>query len=147
MKVKIKHKPHAKAKWIIRLFGLPFTLFPKGFIGWADDAIKKMGVHSTTHLDAPYHYGPLSEGKKAKTIDEVPLEWCYGDGVVIDMSHKKDFEVITLQDVQDFLQQNAITIQPKTIVLIKTGRDKFIYDKDYFKKGNRDECRGYFVAY
>ncbi|MDI9312049.1 MAG: cyclase family protein [Limnohabitans sp.] len=135
MKVKIKHKPHAKAKWIIRLFGLPFTLFPKGFIGWADDAIKKMGVHSTTHLDAPYHYGPLSEGKKAKTIDEVPLEWCYGDGVVIDMTHKKDFEVITLQDVQDFLQQNAITIQPKNIVLIKTGRDKFIYDKDYFKKG------------
>jgi hypothetical protein len=33
MKVKIKHKPHRKAKWLIRVLGLPFKLFPKGFTG------------------------------------------------------------------------------------------------------------------
>ncbi len=32
MKVKIKHKPHRKAKWLIRFLGLPFRLFPKNFI-------------------------------------------------------------------------------------------------------------------
>ena len=41
MKVKIKHKPHRKSRWLIRAFGLPFRLFPKKFSGWADDEIKK----------------------------------------------------------------------------------------------------------
>jgi len=41
MRVKIKHKPHKKAKWILRAFGLPRRLYPKGFDGWADDTIKK----------------------------------------------------------------------------------------------------------
>jgi hypothetical protein len=36
MRVKIKHKPHYKAKWLLRLLGLPFKLFPKDFVGWAD---------------------------------------------------------------------------------------------------------------
>ncbi len=135
MKVKIKHKPHRKAKWLIRLFGLPFKLFPKGFIGWADDSIQKMGVHSTTHLDAPWHYAPTCEGKPAKTIDEVPLEWCFGEGVVIDMKHKADFEAITQKDIEDFLKENDLTLQKGMIVLIKTGRDKHMGTKDFFKKG------------
>jgi hypothetical protein len=86
MRVKIKHKPHKKAKWLIRLLGLPFRLFPKGFDGWADDSIQQMGVHATTHIDAPWHYSPTCAGKPAKTIDQVPLEWCYNDGIVIDMT-------------------------------------------------------------
>lgn len=135
MKVKIKHKPHGKSKWLIRIFGLPFRLFPKNFVGWADDSIKKMGVHSTTHLDAPYHYAPIIEGKKAKTIDEIPLEWCFGPGIVLDMSHKSDFDPITVSDLEAFINKEKLVIEPKMIVLIKTGRDKFINTKDYFKKG------------
>ena len=76
MKVKIKHKTHRSSRWLVRAFGLPFRLFPKAFMGWADDEIRNMGVHSTTHLDAPWHYAPTSLGKKAKTIDEDPLDWC-----------------------------------------------------------------------
>lgn len=135
MKVKIKHKPHRKAKWIIRIFGLPFKLFPKNFVGWADDTIQKMGVHSTTHLDAPYHYAPLCEGKTSKTIDEIPLEWCYAPGIVIDMKHKADFDPITVEDLVGFLDKEKLKITPGMIVLIKTGRDKNIYQKDYYKNG------------
>jgi kynurenine formamidase len=135
MKVKIKHKSHAKSKWLIRALGLPFRLFPSKFQGWADDTIQKMGVHSTTHLDAPWHYGPQCEGKKAKTIDEVPLEWCYGDGVVIDMSHKNDFEPITRADLEKFVQENEIEIKDVTIVLIRTGRDKLMGTKAFAEKG------------
>jgi Putative cyclase len=76
MQVKIKHKPHRVARLLVRLLGLPFRLFPKDFVGWADDAITKMGVHSTTHIDAPWHYGPISAGRPAQTIDEIPLERC-----------------------------------------------------------------------
>jgi hypothetical protein len=71
MRVKIRHKRHATARLLVRV-GLPFRFFPKDFLGWADDTITKMGVHSTTHIDAPY-YGPTSGGAPAKSIDEIPL--------------------------------------------------------------------------
>ncbi|CAA0156072.1 cyclase family protein [Tenacibaculum maritimum] len=135
MKVKIKHKPHRKAKWLLRFLGLPFGLFPKKFEGWADDTIKNMGVHSTTHIDAPWHYSPTTNGEKSKTIDEVPLDWCYGEGVVIDMKHKKDFDPITVSDIDKFLQKNDLTLKPGMIVLVKTGRDKINGTKDFHKKG------------
>ena len=135
MKVKIKHKSHKKAKWLIRLLGLPFKLFPDGFQGWADDTIKKMGVHSTTHLDAPWHYSPVCDGKRAKTIDEIPLEWCFQDGIVIDMKHKPDFEAITVEDIEAFLQKENLTLSPGNIVLIKTGRDKFNGTRNFHKVG------------
>ena len=135
MKVKIKHKSHKKAKWLIRLLGLPFKLFPDGFQGWADDTIKKMGVHSTTHLDAPWHYSPVCDGKRAKTIDQIPLEWCFQDGIVIDMKHKPDFEAITVEDIEAFLQKENLTLSPGNIVLIKTGRDKFNGTRNFHKVG------------
>jgi len=135
MKVKIKHKPHKKAKLLLRLLGLPSKLFPKGFDGWADDTIKKMGVHSTTHIDAPWHYSPTCNGERAKTIDEIPLEWCYGDGLVIDMAHKEDFDEITSADIQNFLQKENLEIRENMIVLIKTGRDVFNGTKNFHKVG------------
>ena len=135
MKVKIKHKPHKKAKWLIRFLGLPFKLFPKNFTGWADDTIQKMGVHSTTHIDAPWHYSPTTNGEKSKTIDEIPLDICYADGIVIDMKHKVDFDPITVNDIEKFLSENNLEIQSRMIVLIKTGRDKFNGTKDFHKIG------------
>lgn len=135
MRVKIKYKPHRKAKWLIRLLGLPFRLFPKNFVGWADDTIEKMGVHSTTHIDAPWHYSPTVNGKKAKTADEIPLEWCYADGIVIDMSHKEDFDPITSYDIKKFLTKNSLSIETGNIVLFRTGRDKYNGTKDFHEKG------------
>ena len=135
MKVKIKHKPHRKAKWLIRILGLPFKLFPKDFQGWADDTIKRMGVHSTTHIDAPWHYAPTCNGEPAKTIDEIPLDWCYGEGIVIDMKHKVDFDPITVTDIEEFLKGEQLQLTSGMIVLIKTGRDKFNGTKDFHKKG------------
>ena len=135
MKVKIKHKPHRKARWLLRLLGLPFRLFPKNFQGWADDTIVKMGVHSTTHIDAPWHYSPTCEGKPSKTIDQVPLDWCFGEGIVISMTHKSDFEAITVDDIKQFLEKEKLEIKAHMIVLIKTGRDKFNGTKDFHKVG------------
>lgn len=135
MQVKIKHKPHKKAKWLLRVFGLPFRLFPKDWTGWADDTIQKMGVHSTTHIDAPWHYAPTCEGQPAKTIDEVPLDWCFGEGVVIDMRHKEDFDPITKENIQDFLTEHHIILQKGMIVLIQTGRDAHMGTKKFFTHG------------
>jgi kynurenine formamidase len=135
MKVKVKHKPHKKSKWLVRYLGLPFRLFPKKFSGWADDEIKKMGVHSTTHIDAPWHYSPTCMGQPAKTIDQIPLEWCFGEGIVLDMTHKADFDPISSADILAFLKKENLSLKPDMIVLIKTGRDKHMGTKDFFHKG------------
>ena len=135
MKVKIKHKSHKKSKLLLRILGLPKKLFPKNFQGWADDTIQKMGVHATTHIDAPWHYSPTINGDKAKTIDEIPLDWCYGEGLVIDMKHKKDFDAITPNDIERFLLEQKLILKPNMIVLIKTGRDIYNGDKDFPDKG------------
>lgn len=136
MRIKIKHKAHKKAYWLIRLFlGLPQKLFPSGFKGWADDTIKHMGVHATTHIDAPWHYGPVVEGKKAKTADEIPLDWCFGNGIVINMSHKEDNDPITVDDLKNDLTRSGACITPGTIVLIRTDRDKYSGTIDFPNKG------------
>ena len=142
MRIKIKHKAHKKSKNLIRfLIKLPFSLFPKNFIGWADDTIEKMGVHSSTHLDAPWHYSPTVGEQAAKTVDEIPLEWCYGDGIVIDMSHKKDFEIIGVEDIKSALEKIGKDIEPGNIVLIRTDRDRYMGEQRVCRTWNRNEPR------
>ena len=42
-------------------------------------------THMGTHIDAPVHYGPNSEGSPARSVDQLPLEWFFGDGVRLDL--------------------------------------------------------------
>jgi len=136
MQVELENKSHAEGLELVKAFGLPDKYIPSKFKGWADDTIK-LGVHSTTHIDAPWHYAPTCEGKPAKTIEEIPLEWCFGDGVVIDMSHKADYDVITAQDVQNFLLDKNITLESGMIVLIRTA-----YRSRHQSDGNRSMGMG-----
>jgi kynurenine formamidase len=136
MRIKIKHKPHKQAYWLIRFFiGLPKKLFPKNFTGWADDTIQNMGVHASTHIDAPWHFGPIIAGQRAKTVDEIPLEWCYGNGIVINMSHKKELDPITVKDLKQAIEESGAKINQGTIVLIRTDRDKYSGTKEFPHKG------------
>ena len=71
-----------------QFFGVrPENLVYSNGLGWAVEEVQAI-THTGTHVDAPYHYGPMSEGKPARTIDQVPLEWCFAPGVVIDVRHK-----------------------------------------------------------
>ncbi len=135
MQVRIKHKPHGAAKLLVWLLGLPRRLFPKDFVGWADDTITKMGVHATTHIDAPWHYGPTSGGQPAQTIDEIPLEKCIGPGVVLDMTHKADDDPITVADMETALAKAGASLDENTIVLIRTGRDTLMGTKAFWTRG------------
>ncbi|HEC68908.1 MAG TPA: cyclase family protein [Candidatus Omnitrophica bacterium] len=89
-------------------------------------------VHSGTHLDYSYHYGSRSEGRKSKTADEIPLEWCYQNGVRLDLTYKKPSEVITAEDIQECLQRINYTLSPLDIVLLHTGSDKLFGREEYF---------------
>lgn len=135
MRIKIKHKPHKKSLFLLKNYlGLNKKLLGN-FTGWADDKITAMGVHSATHIDAPWHYNPTTNGKKAKTIDQMPLELGFSDGVVIDVSDKPDFYMVTTDDVKQQIEKHNLQIKHNTIVLFKTGRDKYIGQKQYPEKG------------
>ena len=60
-------------------------------------------VHTGTHIDAPYHFGTKCEGTKAKKIDDLPLDWFYGDGVVLDLTHMSPGEAISEKDLESAL--------------------------------------------
>jgi kynurenine formamidase len=99
--------------------------------GWAVEEIRAI-THTGTHVDAPYHYGKTSEGRPARTIDEVPLDWCLAPGVVLDMRHKQPGEFITVDDLSTSLARIHYELQPRDIVLIQTGADKRLGSPDYF---------------
>jgi kynurenine formamidase len=91
-------------------------------------------VHMGTHVDAPFHYGSKCEGKPAKKIDQVPLEWCIGPGVVLDFSKKKFPDVICKDDVVKALSAIRYTLRPMDIVLIRSDGDLTLGTDDYVNK-------------
>ena len=91
--------------------------------GWGIEFLK-VCTHSGTHVDAPYHYYPtMNGGEKAWTIDEVPLDWFVGDGVVMDFHDKSDGYKITARDVEDYFKRIHYTLKAGDIVLLRTDAD------------------------
>ena len=99
--------------------------------GWAVEEIRAV-THTGTHVDAPYHYASTSEGKAARTIDEVPLEWCLARGVVLDVRHKQSGEFIEITDLQAALDKINYRLHPLDIVMLHTGADKRMGSAAYF---------------
>jgi len=89
--------------------------------------------HCGTHVDAPYHYFPTSEGKPSRTIDEMPLDWFFRPGVVLDFTDKPDGYMFEPEDLQEKLAAINYTLKPYDIVLIRCDADKRIYDDDFVK--------------
>jgi kynurenine formamidase len=96
---------------------------PSG-LGWAIEFVR-LSTHSGTHLDAPWHYHPTANrGESARTIDQIPLEWCFSDGVVLDLSDKPDGYLVTPSDLEDALARVGYRLKPFDIVLVSTGADQ-----------------------
>jgi len=77
----------------------------------------------------------MDKGTPALTIDEIPLEWCFSDGVLFDFRHKGDGERITVEDLKKELKRIAYTIKPLDIVLIQTGAEEAWGTQEYLVKG------------
>jgi kynurenine formamidase len=118
------------------------SFFPGGTIadlpggeGWALERLK-VSTHNGTHLDAPYHFhSTMDGGKRAITIDEVPLEWCFGPGVKLDFRHFPDGHVVTAAEVEAELARIGHSLQPLDIVLVNTAAGARYGEPDYVSRG------------
>ncbi len=71
--------------------------------------------HMGTHLDAPRHF--VTGGK---TVDQIPLEWLYGSGVIVDISGEmEELELFTPE-----LLESKADIQNGDILFVHTGWHK-----------------------
>ena len=102
---------------------------------WAVEKVELI-THNGTHLDAPYHFhSTMNKGERAITIDEVPLDWCFRDGVKLDFRHFSDGYVVTAQDVEEELQRIGHSLSALEIVVINTRAGAAYGDEDYIHAG------------
>ena len=114
--------------------GLKKNQLPNGE-GWAIEFLK-IATHNGTHLDAPYHYAStMDKGKRAITIDEVPLEWCFNPGVKLDFRHLEDGYVVTPDDIEKELKRINYSIKPLDIILINTSSGDYYGKPEFLSKG------------
>lgn len=114
--------------------GLTTDQLPKGE-GWALEELA-IYTHNGTHLDAPYHHhSTMDGGKRAITIDEVPLDWCLAPGVKLDFRDKPDGHVVSPQEVDAELDRIGYKLQERDIVLVNTSAGAHYGAADYLARG------------
>jgi kynurenine formamidase len=135
LRVEITYSDHADgAQQIERMFDVPARLLRDGE-GWAVDEFNRLGTHSSTHVDAPWHYNSTIRGEPAKRIDELPLEWFYSNGVVLDFAEREDGEAVEAADLETELERIGHELRELDIVLVRTDRDRFYGELDYMARG------------
>ena len=135
LRTEIAFRDHARgAADIETMLGVPARLLRDGE-GWAVEEFTRLGTHNTTHVDAPWHYNSTIRGERARTIDELPLEWFLGPGVRLDFTDREDGEVIEPSDLERSLGAAGHELGERDIVLLHTGRDAFLDAPDYMVRG------------
>jgi kynurenine formamidase len=135
LRTDIEYSGHAEgAATIESLLGVPARLLRDGE-GWAVETFTRFGTHNSTHLDAPWHYNSRIGGELAQTIDELPLDWFFGAGVVLDMTAKEDGDQVSVADVEAELERIGHRLAERDIVLVRSGRDAFIDEPGYIALG------------
>lgn len=111
-----------------KTYGLTEEQWPIG-CGWE---IIKSVAHSATHIDSPWHFGNEVNGEKARSVDELPLEWFYNDAFVLDF---RDFDregQVSLEDMKKAVEKINYEIKPLDIVLFNFDHDKHYGTPEYW---------------
>ena len=95
-----------------------------------------LGSQTGSHVDVPYHFS-----NQGATVDKMDLIYFMGNGLIMDVTHKKEKEEITLEEIKRYEE----TIEAVDIVLFKTnwykkaGADEF-YDHPFLSKAGGNTC-------
>jgi kynurenine formamidase len=122
------------AAQIAAMFGVGRELLRDGE-GWAVETFTRFGTHNSTHVDAPYHYNSTIAGRPAETIDQLPLDWFFRPGVVLDFHDRADGQTIEVAELETALETTGHELAERDIVLIRTGRDAYLGELDYMIRG------------
>jgi kynurenine formamidase len=92
----------------------------------------ELGEHTGTHVDAISHMG---REHRAHSIDTMPLETFYTEGICLDLSHKGLMELIEVSDLERALAEANLEIKRGDTVLLYT---------DHYRRafGTQDWHRG-----
>ena len=135
LRTEIEFSDHAAGATAIReMFAVGPELL-RGGEGWAVETFTRLGTHNSTHVDAPYHYNSTIRGEPAPTIDQLPLEWFFAPGVMLDFRERDDGDAIDVGDLEAALDVSGHRLLERDIVLIGTGRDAFVREPDYMNRG------------
>jgi kynurenine formamidase len=77
----------------------------------------------------------MDQGKRAITIDEVPLDWCYRPGVKLDFRCLPNGHVVSAGEVETELERIGHSLQPLDIVLVNTAAGTRYGKGDYLATG------------
>ncbi len=120
MRIDVSYTDHAEgASELEKLTGAPRRLL-RNAEGPAGERLS-IGTHATTHVDAPWHYNSEIGGEPAQTIDELPLDWFFGPGVVVDVREKADGDPVTAAEMQAGIAAAGHALAPGDIVLDAHG--------------------------
>lgn len=86
----------------------------------------ELSDHVGTHMDSLRHLRDDAPGP-----EEIPLEYCYGDGVVLDFRHKEAGSGITAVEVRQALDTISYALKRLDIVLIMTGAGAYQHEQRY----------------
>ena len=135
LRTEIEYAGHAAgAAQIAAMFEVGPELLRRGE-GWAVETFTRLGTHNSTHVDAPYHYNSVIAGEPAQTIEQLPLDWFFRPGVVLDFHAREDGETIEAEDLPDAFTAAGHELRDRDIVLVRTGRDRFLGSADYMARG------------
>ncbi len=108
---------------VVRQSDLP----PGGFLS---NEFFSMSVHTGTHIDAPFHYGPRTGVSPAKKVLDIPLEWLYAPAVVIDGTRLGP--IVEAADIESELARISCDSLEGVMALVRTDSDQKFGTPAYF---------------
>jgi len=82
-----------------------------------------MSTHQGTHLDAPFHFV-----RAGKTVEQLDLQKCIGEALLVDLSHKKPKEALRIEDFLPYQDE----IVKGARVIYRTDWDRQFPQEHYF---------------
>lgn len=110
--------------------GLTTEDFPDGYAISTERVT--LSSHCGTHIDAPLHYGPHSEGAPARTIDQLELNWFFGEGLLLRFDSDPARGPVSRAEVEAAVARSGRPPTERMIVLLDVGAAAKWSTHDYF---------------
>ncbi|MGV6831388.1 MAG: cyclase family protein [bacterium] len=92
----------------------------------------ELGEHTGTHVDAINH---MAIEHKGKSIDTMPLDMFYTEGICLDFSHKSLKELIEPNEIEKACEEASVNIKQGDTVLLYTDHFRKHFNTNNWSNG------------